>query len=182
MDTVIGKRKKEPAASARQKLRDHIVARTCRLADAMLRASSRHIKKLWNISNTDLRLLSSLENEDSLPMVEIVRRTLVDQAWVSRSLHDMEAKKLVERRADPKDSRAKRVSLTSKGRQILEESRPYAKWSEDFLLKGVDEKTLKALLDQLEANTQGLVDALEPIRKQQLKDKAARRGAKKSGG
>jgi DNA-binding MarR family transcriptional regulator len=54
------------------------------------------------------------------------------------------------------------VSLTRKGRQILEESRPYAKWSEDFLLKNVDEKKLKAFLDQLEANTQGLLNALEP--------------------
>jgi|HubBroStandDraft_5_1064220.scaffolds.fasta_scaffold73660_2 DNA-binding MarR family transcriptional regulator len=167
MDTGINRRKKQPEFSARQKLRDHIVARTCRLADAMLRASSRHIKKLWDISNTDLRLLSALENEESLPMVEIVRRTLVDQAWVSRSLHDLESKNLVERRSDPKDSRAKRVSLTRKGRQILEESRPYAKWSEDFLLKGVDEQRLKALLDQLEANTQGLLNALEPIRKKQ---------------
>ncbi|HTC53036.1 MAG TPA: MarR family winged helix-turn-helix transcriptional regulator [Steroidobacteraceae bacterium] len=162
MDIAINKRNKQPDSPARQKLRDHIVARLCRLADAMLRASSRQIKKLWDISNTDLRLLSALENEDSLPMVEIVRRTLVDQAWVSRSLHDLESKDLVERRSDPKDSRAKRVSLTRKGRQILEESRPYAKWSEDFLLKNVDEKKLKAFLDQLEANTQGLLNALEP--------------------
>jgi len=109
MDIAINKRNKQPDSPARQKLRDHIVARLCRLADAMLRASSRQIKKLWDISNTDLRLLSALENEDSLPMVEIVRRTLVDQAWVSRSLHDLESKDLVERRSDPKDSRAKPV-------------------------------------------------------------------------
>lgn len=159
--------------STRQKLRDHVVARTCRLADAMLRASSRHIKELWKISNTDLRLLSTLENEESLPMVEIVRRALVDQAWVSRSLRALEAKKLVERRADPEDSRATRISLTRKGRQILEESRPYAQWSEEYLLKGVDEKRLKALLDQLEANTQALLNALAPFQKKHLKDKTA---------
>jgi DNA-binding MarR family transcriptional regulator len=157
--------------STRHELRDHVVARTCRLADAMLRASSRHIKELWKISNTDLRLLSTLENEESLPMVEIVRRALVDQAWVSRSLRALEAKKLVERRADLEDSRATRVSLTRKGRQVLEESRPYAEWSEKYLLKGVDAKRLKELMDQLEANTQDMLNALAPFQKKHLKDK-----------
>jgi len=161
--------------STRQKLRDHIVARTCRLADAMLRASSQHIRELWKISNTDLRLLSTLENEESLPMVEIVRRALVDQAWVSRSLRQLEAKKLVERRADPTDSRSIRVSLTRKGREVLEESRPYAQWSEDFLLKGVDASRLKEQLDQLEANTQAMLTALQPFKKKHPKDKKARR-------
>src|SRR5581483_7009847 len=123
------------AANPRQKLRDHIVARTCRLADAMLRTSSQHIKELWKISNTELRLLSTLENEESLAMVEIARRALVDQAWVSRSVRALESKKLVERRADREDSRSIRVSLTNKGRQLLEESRPYAQWSEECLLK-----------------------------------------------
>jgi len=156
---------KKILVSTRQKLRDHIVARTCRLADAMLRASSQHIKELWKISNTDLRLLSTLENEECLPMVEIVRRALVDQAWVSRSLRQLEAKKLVERRADPSDSRSIQVSLTRKGREVLEESRPYAQWSEDFLLEGVDASRLKELMDRLEANTEAMLKVLQPFNK-----------------
>jgi DNA-binding MarR family transcriptional regulator len=140
----------------------------------MLSASSRHIKELWKISNTDLRLLSTLENEESLPMIEIVRRALVDQAWVSRSLKQLEAKKLVVRRADPTDSRSILVSLTRRGREILEESRPYAQWSEDFLLQGVDAQRLKELLDQLESNTQAMLTALQPFKKGQLKGKKPR--------
>jgi len=65
-----------------------------------------------------------------------VRRALVDQAWVSRSLRTLEAKTLMERPADPEDSRATRVSLTRKGRQILEESRRYAHVYA-FLLMGI---------------------------------------------
>jgi hypothetical protein len=44
---------------------------------------------------------------------------------------------------------------------VLDEFRPYAAWSEKVLLKGVDEGKLKALLDQVEGNTQGLIDTLE---------------------
>lgn len=150
------------AANAEHKLlRDHIVARTCRLADAMLGVSSRHIKTMWKISNTDLRLLSALEGGEPMTIVQISRRALVDQAWVSRSLQQLAKKKLVQRQKNPQDSRATLVTLTRRGREILEESRPYAEWSERVLLKGMDEAMLKALLDQLEANTQDMLDALE---------------------
>jgi DNA-binding MarR family transcriptional regulator len=148
------------AASAKA-LHDHIVARTCRLADAMLRMSSRHIRERWNLRNTDLRLLNILDGKRPLTVNEISRRALLDQAWVSRSLRALEAGKLVERRSDPGDSRLTLVTLTRRGREIIEESRPYAEWSERVLLQGVDEKALKALLDQLEANAQGLIDQLE---------------------
>src|SRR5215831_17156744 len=99
------------AASARA-LHDHVVARTCRLADAMLRMSSRHIRERWNLRNTDLRLLNILDGEEPLPVSEISRRALLDQAWVSRSLRALEAAGLVERRGDPKDSRLTLVTLT----------------------------------------------------------------------
>jgi DNA-binding MarR family transcriptional regulator len=142
-------------------LHDHIVGRICRLGDAMIRMSSRHFRKLWNLRHTDVRLLNILDSEEPVPVSEISRRALVDQAWVSRSLRALEAGKLVQRCRDPQDSRLVLFTLTRRGRQVLDEFRPYATWSEKVLLKGVDESTLKALLDQLEANTQSLMDTLE---------------------
>ena len=127
----------------------------------MLRMSSRHIKERWNLRNTDLRLLNILDCEAPVAVVEVSRRALVDQAWVSRSLRALEARTLVQRRADPEDSRVTLFTLTKRGREILNESRPYAEWSERVLLRGVDERKLKALLDQLEINTQALLGTLE---------------------
>lgn len=142
------------------RLHDHIVARTCRIADAMIRMSAQHFKERWNLRSTDLRLLNILEDASALSVNEISRRALVDQAWVSRSLHALKARKLVERRSDPSDTRLSLFKLTKQGREILEESRPYAVWSEKVLLDGVDERHLKSLLDQVEANTQKLLVAL----------------------
>jgi DNA-binding MarR family transcriptional regulator len=142
------------------RLHDHIVARTCRLADAMTRMSAHHFKERWNLRSTDLRLLNILEDAASLPVIEISRRALVDQAWVSRSLQALKARRLVERRSDPNDTRRSLFVITERGREILEESRPYALWSEKVLLDGVDGPHLKALLDQVEANTQKLLIAL----------------------
>ena len=145
------------------RLHDHIVARTCRLADAMTRMSARHFKERWNLRSTELRLLNILEDAASLPVNEISRRALVDQAWVSRSLHSLKARRLVEHRSDPTDTRLSLFVLTKQGREILEESRPYALWSEKVLLDGVDEDHLKALLDRVEANTQKLLAALRAL-------------------
>lgn len=142
-------------------LHDHIVDRTTRLADAMLRMSSRHISDRWKLRPTDLRLLNVLDGENPLSVREISRRAMVDQAWVSRSLRALESDKLVERRSDPNDSRLTLVSLTRRGRGTLDEFRPWAVWSEKLLLEGIDEKKLKALLDQLEANTEALLERIE---------------------
>ena len=162
MSSKPGKSTDRSEGVSHARLHDHIVARTCRLADAMIRMSSRHIKERWGMRNTDLRLLNILDGEP-LSVNEVSRRALLDQAWVSRSLRTLEAKGLVERRDDSRDSRLTLVTLTRRGREILDESRPYATWSEKVLLDGVDEERLKALLDQLEANTQRLLDTIEAL-------------------
>lgn len=155
----------ERTARARA-LHDHIVGRICRLADAMVHMSSWHMRQRWNLRNTDFRLLNVLDGEDPLSVNEVARRALLDQAWVSRSLRALERATLVERRDDHRDSRLTLVTLTRRGREILDEFRPYAAWSERVLLAGVDGSKLKALLDQLESNTQGLINTLESLPKE----------------
>lgn len=160
-----------PAPSHSKALRDHIVARMSRIADAMRNMSAKHIKDRWNLRDTDFRLMNVLDGEPSLSVNELGRRALVDQAWVSRSLHTLEALKLVERRSDPHDSRLTRISLTKKGRETIEEYRPYTKWSEEVLLDGVDGEQLEKLLDQVEANTERMLKMLEHMPREPRKKK-----------
>lgn len=152
-----------------KRLTDHIADRVCRLADAMVRLSARSIKDTWGLRPTDLRLLNILDGEKPLAVREMSRRAHVDQAWVSRSLRDLEMRNLVQRRSDPSDSRLTLVSLTPHGRKTLDEVRPYALKSEQLLLTGIDEKKLKALLRQVEANAEEMIDSME--RKPGLKKK-----------
>jgi len=159
---------KGPPAKA---LRDHILARMSRIADAMRNVSSKHIKERWNLRDTDFRLMNVLDGEPALSVNEIGRRALVDQAWVSRSLHALEALKLIERRSDPNDSRLTLISLTKKGRETIEEYRPYTAWSEKVLLEGVDEAKLKDALTQVEANTERMVKMLEHLPKDSRRKK-----------
>lgn len=144
-----------------KRLTDHIADRICRIGDAMIKLSARSIKERWGLRPTDLKLLNILDGEKQLAVREISRRAHVDQAWVSRSLRDLESRDLVLRQNDPSDSRLTQVSLTAHGREILDKVRPYALNSEQLLLNGIDEKKLKALLNQLEANTEGMLEAIE---------------------
>lgn len=144
-----------------RRLTDHIADRVCRLGDAMIRLSARSIKQTWGLRPTDLRLLNILDGEPPLAVREISRRAHVDQAWVSRSLRDLESRDLVQRQNDPSDSRLTLISLTAHGRKTLDEVRPYALKSEQLLLDGIDEKKLKTLLDKVEANTEKILDAIE---------------------
>ena len=82
----------------------------------------------------------------------------------------------MERRKHSRDSRLTLITLTPRAREILDESRPYAEWSEKVLLNGVDEVELKRLLDRLETNTQGLLNALESLPKQLRQQDAKKRG------
>jgi DNA-binding MarR family transcriptional regulator len=137
----------------------------------MIHMSSGHLRQRWNLRNTDLRLLNVLDGEQPLSVNEVSRRALLDQAWVSRSLRALERGKLVERRNDHRDSRLTLVALTRRGREILDDFRPYAAWSERVLLTGVDGAKLKVLLDQVEANTQGLIDTLGSLPQEWRKGK-----------
>jgi len=144
-----------------RRLTDHIADRICRIGDAMIKLSARSIKQSWGLRPTDLRLLNILDGELPLAVREISRRAHVDQAWVSRSLRDLESRDLVQRQSDSSDSRLTLISLTAHGRKTLDEVRPYALKSEQLLLNGIDEKKLKTLLDQVEINTENMLDAIE---------------------
>ena len=161
--TRLRQRVKVKKSDARR-LTDHIADRVCRLADAMLRLSARSIKEAWGLRPTDLKLMNLLDGEPPLAVREISRRAHVDQAWVSRSVHALEARGLVQRQSHASDTRLTLVSLTPHGRKTLDEVRPYALKSEQVLLNGIDEKKLKSLLDQVEVNVESMLDAIKQAR------------------
>lgn len=141
-------------------LNDHIAVRIVRISEALARTATRTIEARFGLSNTDLRLLNTLDGEEALSVSEVARRVHVDKGWISRTLRALEARGLVTRRGHEADSRRTSVSLSPAGRALLEEVRPHALRSELALLEGIDARALKAMLDRVEANA---VAALERL-------------------
>ena len=143
-------------------LNDHIAVRIVRVSEALARIATRRIEARWGLKNTDLRVLNVLDGAVPLPVAEVSRRTHVDKAWISRTLKSLDERGLVERSPDRWDGRLALVSLTPKGRALLEEVRPHALENQARLLEGIDGSRLKRLLDQLEANAEAILEQTDP--------------------
>jgi len=142
-------------------LDDHIAVRIVRISEIVSRIATLTIEGRWGLSNTDLRLLNNLDGAPPMAVSELSRRTHVDKAWVSRSVRDLESRKLVQRRSHSKDSRLALISLSTRGQQLLDEVRPFALQNEIELLSGIDARLLKKLVDALEANAEAQLDRFQ---------------------
>lgn len=142
-------------------LDDHIAVRVARVTEIVTRIATLTIEARWGLTNTDLRLLNILDGAAPMAVSEMSRRSHVDKAWVSRSLRDLEKRRLVLRRSDARDSRVALVSLSARGQALLDEVRPLSLRNEVLLLKGIDAQQLKRMLDALEENADRLLHQLQ---------------------
>jgi len=143
---------------------DNVGVRVVRLAEVFSRLARIGVEEPWGLRATELRILNILDGAASIPISEIARRTHVDKAWISRSVRDLEAKGLVERRHDASDARKSQAVLTDKGRELLETIRPLVLAGEQRVLQGIGEARLKADLDRLLANAEAILAAAEASR------------------
>jgi len=136
---------------------DYATVRLVLLADVIARAASETFESGFGVKNTELRILVQLSGKDALAVNEIARRTRVDKAWISRSIRAMERRGLVLRARHPTDTRASLVSLSAKGRKLIEELAPVAKARNDRLLQGLDRAEVNRLQDALLARADDLL-------------------------
>ncbi|MEE9414899.1 MAG: MarR family transcriptional regulator [Acidimicrobiales bacterium] len=107
------------------------------------------------LDSTTLDLLVRLElaPQRRLRAVELCRQLQLSQSHISRMLDRAEEAQLVERRADPKDRRAKTVILTAKGQRAVDEFAPR--------LHAVLDQTIHQILDR--AEIENLITYLQRI-------------------
>jgi DNA-binding MarR family transcriptional regulator len=142
----------------RKSLEDLVAVRIVRIAEVIARLASHTIEQRFGLRNTDLRLMNLLDGMQGVTVNEIARRAHIDKAWVSRSLRELESSGLVARRTHRPDSRVRMVSLSAKGRALLERVRPLAAAHERRLLAGLEESSFKMQLDRLLANADAMLE------------------------
>ncbi|MGC1460301.1 MAG: MarR family winged helix-turn-helix transcriptional regulator [Steroidobacteraceae bacterium] len=142
----------------RRSLEDLVAVRIVRIAEVIARLAIRTIEKRFGLRNTDLRLMNLLDGKQGVTVNEIARRARIDKAWVSRSLRELEAGGLVARRTHRPDSRVRVVSLSPKGRALLERVRPLAAAHERRLLAGLNETSFKSQLERLLTNADAMLE------------------------
>lgn len=121
----------------------HDVARTLRTRfDQKARVSHAMTRAQWLI-------LSRLERQPGMSQNEMAAICEVEPITVARLVDRLEARGLVERRADPSDRRIRRLHLLPAARPILETINEARESMNARITAGLDEDTRNTLIDAL---------------------------------
>jgi DNA-binding MarR family transcriptional regulator len=123
-----------------------------RIAEALNRSATRVFGSLYDLKNTDWRILVNLAEPAPITIGELSRRVRIDKAWISRSLTHLRERKLVRVTSDPRMPRAKLISLTQQGKHLLAQIAPITVQRAQRLLAGVDQTQAEAILDRIWLN------------------------------
>ena len=119
------------------------VARTMRTRfDQKARATHAMTRAQWII-------LSRLDRQPGMSQNEMAAICEVDPITVARLVDRLEARGLVERRADPSDRRIKRLHLLPAAKPILETINEARDLMSARITAGLDEKTRNTVIDAL---------------------------------
>ena len=95
----------------------HLIHRAGQRADAILKSQPK--AGYSPRGNTILTTLLQLHHQNCIcTQVQLVTMTGIDRSTLNTILADMKAKRLISMKIDKDDRRARRVSLTAKGRQL----------------------------------------------------------------
>ncbi len=121
----------------------HDVARTLRTRfDQKARATHAMTRAQWVI-------LSRLERQPGMSQNEMAAICEVEPITVARLIDRLEARGLVERRADPADRRIRRLHLLPAAKPILATINHARELMNERIIAGLDAKTRETLIDAL---------------------------------
>ncbi|HYC02993.1 MAG TPA: MarR family transcriptional regulator [Azospirillaceae bacterium] len=122
------------------------------LAKRISQALARLYEDRFGISIPEWRVLATLGERQPLSSNDIVERTRMDKAKVSRAVSRLAEAGLLDRQPHPEDQRLLRLSFTPEGRALYDRLAPQAlEWErrllEDFSAEDV--RALDGLIDRL---------------------------------
>jgi DNA-binding MarR family transcriptional regulator len=108
------------------KLDDFLPYQLAELARAVSAGFSRHYRERYGITVAEWRVVAHLSQENAVSVREITRRVAMDKPKVSRAASRLEAAGYVTKVTNETDRRLVELSLTDKGREMVETLRPLA--------------------------------------------------------
>ena len=94
-------------------------------------------------------ILAHLSRHDGMIQSDLANVLDIGKAALGGLIDRLEASSFIERRADDKDRRVKRVYLSSKGTKIITEMRSRSHDMSERILEGLDTQSRHALVDML---------------------------------
>lgn len=94
-------------------------------------------------------ILARLSRQPGLSQNELAVICEVEPISIGRLVDRLEARKLLERRADPSDRRIRRLHLLPASEPILAEIQEYKSALHDYLTEGLDKKSIETAIEVL---------------------------------
>jgi DNA-binding MarR family transcriptional regulator len=123
-------------------------------SNAVSSVIARAYQARFGLKVAEWRLITILAEAEDRTQLELVARTAMDKVTVSRAAQALVARGLAAQRADARDGRSRRLSLTLEGRRLYADVAPAAVKFEHDMLAGFDAdeiEVFKALLRRIEA-------------------------------
>jgi DNA-binding MarR family transcriptional regulator len=139
------------------KLEDFIPYKLAVVANRVSQSIGRLFETQFNIQMPEWRILMTLYAYDVLVFNEVVARTSMDKARVSRAQRRLVDLELITSVNDPTDGRKVILALTSKGEKICADILPEAAKREAWYLAALDDqehRQLDVILDKLMKRSQ----------------------------
>lgn len=103
----------------------------------------------FNVSIPEWKLLGQLHEHGKMRLAELAEKLSYDPPMVTKLAKKLEKKGLTKRIADSKDERAKVISITQKGDQIVKNAEPEVRKAMKATLKGVTPDELRTYIKVL---------------------------------
>jgi MarR family transcriptional regulator for hemolysin len=130
----------------------------------LMRTRADQRARTYGMTRAQWVILSRLERQPGLSQNEIAAVVEVEPISVARLVDRLEARGLVERRADPKDRRIWRLHLTPAADPVLRDLKRHKAELRDEITAGVDPATLDQLIDGLLKLKANLTDGRTSLR------------------
>jgi DNA-binding MarR family transcriptional regulator len=118
---------------------------------------SRHYRERYGISVAEWRVVAHLSQDDAVSVREITNRVELDKPKVSRAASRLEDAGYIEKLVNERDHRLVKLSLTAKGREMIETLAPIARAYDEALRDalGGDDSDFRAAIARLSAAEPG---------------------------
>jgi DNA-binding MarR family transcriptional regulator len=138
---------------------DDLRAAMIELFGAERRLRGRDQQRPGGLTSSQLRALSALAQEERVSAGRLAKSADLNPASVSAMLDQLEANGIIERQKDADDRRVCMVSLTQRGRSLLDERREHfhARWEQHFGDRSEEELTAAlAVIKEMAQMLEGL--------------------------
>lgn len=146
-----------PGAAALQ-LTELLGYRINRLSAAMGRQAERDAQAIAGLTLAEYRISTVLLLGGPQGVAHLEQATLIDKAWISRTLARLISKEIVRSRPDPGDRRRTVFALTPKGRRAAATLIEHSRLRQTRFLRGLSPRDcnhLIALLERVQRNVDG---------------------------